>query len=149
METFYLIDGVELLGGLSSFEAELDSEMINSFIPRGYRLGRPARRPLLISPFKTVGSKKRHMPPSTSFQHSITSPLAYHPFLLPPIAQQFFRQYVMMQTAHQRPISSMAHSLLMSGNSAQQQGALGIPTAAAISVELSNKTIFRFSTTAS
>lgn len=67
------------------------------------------------------------MPPSTSSQHSITSPLAYHLFLLPQIAQQFFRQDVMMQTAHQRLMSSMAHSLLMSGNSAQQQGALGIP----------------------
>lgn len=93
------------------------------------------------------------MPPSTNTQHSITSSLAYPPFLLPQIAQQFFGQDVMMQTAHQRPVSSMTHSILMSGNSAHQQGALGCPgiptAAAAISVELSNKTIFRFSTMAS
>ena len=50
----------------------------------------------------------------------------------------------------QRPMSPMAHSLLVSGNSAQQQGPLcwlGFPTAAAVAfVGLSCQLLFRFST---
>lgn len=107
-------------------------------------------RPLLFSPAKTMEWEERHIF-LNQFPMRCNLPLTCHPHLLPQIAQWFFRQDVTMQTAPQRPMSSMAHSLLMLGNSAQQQGALGclgIPTAAAISVELSNKTIFRFSTTA-
>ena len=47
-------------------------------------------------------------------------PCRCHPF--PPRKTQFFREDVMVLTIPQRPMSSMAYSLLMSGNSTRQRG---------------------------